>query len=591
MKIDNLYIIGEDQNKLSIEIAKNSQIVFFDKLQTGFNFQFSLIKNFVDRQNILSEKWINFQEIVFKKLLPFINKDEDYRYLLSSIFFEASNYKTNSVYQFYKLYLITNHIKEKNIKNVFLINLPKEIEEFFKYNSKILRINIKKLLIKKKKLQKKNFLKNYFINSIFFQLFKEVKKKFKNKHNNIKKHNKVVLCQCVLGSQNYNNGFRSKYFEDVSTLLNQNFSWLFHGVGNLSENQENKKIIKSNISTYGFLNNYLSYFDFGKIIYNFSRIRKKLKIVNIRNLFIFENINYYNLFKQEWLKSISNILLDSLFYEKKFENLFKKNSAISEILYLLEFHPWESMLNKVAKKSGIKTKGITHINIRPNLMQYYHSKLIYSYSYFPTLVGINSEFSKKIFLNSGFNSEQLIEIEAHRYNYLSKCLDSGFSKKKKINKTILITTSINPLETKEMLEVFALSNINFDKVYLKEHPSLSVNSIIKSIKSFPTYELVSGSMSDAFKYSDIVYTANGSSTLLESVLSKKYTVTLFTLSSLPTPAFQNATNLYFAYDEISLSETLKKLIDNEDLNNSSHDLKKDLYLNKNLNLWSEFLRK
>ena len=142
-----------------------------------------------------------------------------------------------------------------------------------------------------------------------------------------------------------------------------------------------------------------------------------------------------------------------------------------------------------------------------------------------------------------------------------------------------------------MLEVFALSNINFDKVYLKEHPSLSVNSIIKSIKSFPAYELVSGSMSDAFKYSDIVYTANGSSTLLEAVLSKKYTVTLFTLSSLPTPAFQNATNLYFAYDEISLSKILRKLIDNEDLNNSSHDLKNDLYLNKNLNLWSKFLSK
>ena len=66
-------------------------------------------------------------------------------------------------------------------------------------------------------------------------------------------------------------------------------------------------------------------------------------------------------------------------------------------------------------------------------------------------------------------------------------------------------------------------------------------------------------MSDAFKFSDIVYTANGSSTLIESCLSK-YTVTLFTLSSLPTPAFENATNLYFVYDETSLSEILKKLI-------------------------------
>ena len=65
-------------------------------------------------------------------------------------------------------------------------------------------------------------------------------------------------------------------------------------------------------------------------------------------------------------------------------------------------------------------------------MQYYHSKLIYSYSYFPTLVGINSEFSKKIFLKSGFNFQQLHEIEAHRYNYLSNYLDKSIPKKKKL---------------------------------------------------------------------------------------------------------------------------------------------------------------
>ena len=106
MKIDNLYIIGGDQSKLSVEIAKNSQVVFFDKLQTGFNHQFSLIKKFKDQQHSLSEKWLNFQEMVFKKLIPLINKDEEYRYLLSNLFFEASNYKTNTVYQFYKLHII-----------------------------------------------------------------------------------------------------------------------------------------------------------------------------------------------------------------------------------------------------------------------------------------------------------------------------------------------------------------------------------------------------------------------------------------------------------------------------------------------------
>ena len=100
MKIDNLYIIGGDQSKLSVEIAKNSQVVFFDKLQTGFNHQFSLIKKFKDQQHSLSEKWLNFQEIVFKKLIPLINKDEEYRYLLSNLFLKPQTIKQTQFINF-----------------------------------------------------------------------------------------------------------------------------------------------------------------------------------------------------------------------------------------------------------------------------------------------------------------------------------------------------------------------------------------------------------------------------------------------------------------------------------------------------------
>ena len=53
MKIDNLYIIGGDQSKLSVEIAKNFK-PFFDKLQTGFNHRFLLLKSL--KINILYQK-------------------------------------------------------------------------------------------------------------------------------------------------------------------------------------------------------------------------------------------------------------------------------------------------------------------------------------------------------------------------------------------------------------------------------------------------------------------------------------------------------------------------------------------------------
>ena len=66
-------------------------------------------------------------------------------------------------------------------------------------------------------------------------------------------------------------------------------------------------------------------------------------------------------------------------------------------------------------------------------------------------------------------------------------------------------------------------------------------------------------MSEAFNCSDIVFTANGSSVLLESVISKKQTISVISLSSLPIPAIDKASNLYFVSDVKSLSKILKSL--------------------------------
>ena len=593
MKNKILYIIGGKNFKFNTHIEKNSKVIFFDKYQEGFINQLFLIKEFAKNQNSLQNKWLEFQESVFKNIKLFIDRDEDYQYLLTNLFFEGSVYKTNSIYNFFKLYLIIDLIKNESIENITLIDVSKEIEDFFKINTNILKLSIKIIKFKKKEISISNIIKKYYTSSSLIYLLKKFRKSIKkNNYKNVQT-NRVVFCQYVAGSQDFNSGFYSKYFHNVSTLLNQNYSWLFHGVGKISERNECNNLIKSRTNTYGFLNEYFSLNDLWRIIFNYYKIKKKLNKIKTKNIFTFEKINFYSLFSDDWAKSISSPLLDILFFEIKFTNFLKVNRNVKEILYLMEFQPWESMLNKVAKNFGVKTKGTTHINIRPNLMQYYNSKLIHSYLHLPTLVGVNSEFCKKIFLKSGFNIEELINIEAQRYNYLLDN-DETFDKKKIYNKKIiLIITSINPIETKEMLEVFSLtrSNVYFEKIYIKEHPSLPVNPIISSsIKDFPSYEVISGSMIDAFKYSDIVYTSNGSSTLLESVLCKKNTVTLLTLSSLPTPAFDKAPNLYFAYDKISLSEIFTKLIKDQNISNFNFNLKKDLYLNKNLHLWSKFLK-
>ena len=131
MEAKNLYIIGGSDVELTNQIKEFSNVIFLDKDQENFKNKLSLIKKFQEKQSELRVKWLSFQEQVFKKIKTYLDKDEDFSYILSNIFFEASPNKTNLMYKFFKLNLIFDYIKQKNIKNIYLYNVPKDIEFFF----------------------------------------------------------------------------------------------------------------------------------------------------------------------------------------------------------------------------------------------------------------------------------------------------------------------------------------------------------------------------------------------------------------------------------------------------------------------------
>lgn len=403
---------------------------------------------------------------------------------------------------------------------------------------------------------------------------------------------KVVLSYYYPGSQNLSEKFSSKYFEEVSNLFSQNYSWLFMYVGNISELSYECQKLKNNKKTFGFLDFYFSYKDFLSVTINFYKVQKKLNLINIKKLFFLENIDYLSLIKNDWKNSLSILLLELMILEKKIYNFLKSNPQINEIIYLMEFQSWELMLNKIAKQKGIITKGIIHSVARPNIMNYYHNRSIHPYLNLPSFVGVNSDFSKSLLIKNGFDLSQIYKIEAQRFNYLIQNKKKINPTNKSIRNSILIITSIIPEETKELLKLFASSNIRFEKIYIKEHPLLKVSSIIQtSIKNFPKFEIFNGTVLDAFEVSDIVYTANGSSVLLESVLQKKQTISPISLSTLPIPAIVKAPNLHFVYDIASLTKILKSLIESSIPKLMIEEEDNHLYLNQNLSLWREFIKK
>ena len=596
MKYDNLYIIGGEDTKYLNEIDKTSNIIFLDKEQEGFENRFSIIRSFQEQQSFLREKWITLQKEVFKKIQPYIDQDDDFRYVLSGLFFEASPNKTNSMYQFFKFYLIIDYIKKQNIKNIFLVNVSEDAKTFFNLNIKNFFSSIKIITIKKKKLSLKNSIKNltkkYLLSTLLNSLIIEYKKNKQKPSLQKSWSSKVVFSYYYPGGHSFNNGFSSKYFEDVSSLLNKEYNWLFLYVGNLNKLREESGLIKDNVNSFGFLDAYFSLTDFQKITLKFLKIRKKLKSIKLKNLFIFEEVDYFCFTKSDWHTSVSSLLLNLLIFEKKISNFFAVNPQINEFVYLMEFQPWELMVNKVAQKYGVKTKGVIHSVVRPNVMNYYHSKKIHPYLCMPSYVGVNSDFSRSLMIKNGFKVDQILKIEAQRFNYILQNKSKINSDKSRLRKTILIITSIIHNETKELLEFFASVNIKFEKVYIKEHHLFKVEPIIKSsIKNFPSFEIFNGTIADAFELSDIVFTANGSSVLLESVVNKKETISVISLSSLPIPAIDKASNLHFVNDTNSLSKILKKLTEmpvDKVINNESSNY---LYLNDELSLWQDFLNK
>lgn len=587
MDPSSVYIIG-GVNKTSSRININSKVIFLDKVQKGFKNQIYLIKKLQDDSDILRKKFVKLQEDVFKQLQHLVKEDDDYRYLLTNLFFEAAPYKSDTVYKFFKLNLIIDYIVENKIKKLYLVNVTEDIANFFINNSQKLSLYVEKISIKKKDLSLKSQLLRSTLGALFSHLFIEFKKK-KNKISTQNSHFKKVVLSSYPG-HSFNNGFSSHYFADVSALLNKDYAWLFMYHGRISKLHEESKLIKSKVNSFGFLDSYFSLTNFKEILIDYFRIRKKLKSIKLKNLFIFDKVDYLNLMKSDWLVSISTVL-NTLIFEKKFKNFFKINTKIEEIIYLMEYQPWEFVLNKVAHKNNVKTKASIHSILRPNFMNYNCSELIHSFYYIPSYVGANNNLSKARFLENGFSSKQTLKIEAQRYNYLIKNNNMLNQKVSKIRKSILISTSTNYKETKELLEIFFLSNLVFEKVYIKEHPHMPVRSIVDtSIKGFPPYELVEGSVQNAFQLSDIVYVANSSSVLLESVLSKKHTVSLISLSTLPMPAIDKAPNLYFVEDENSLFNTLTKLANEVEIDYTKNAVPNDLYLDKELNLWRKFLK-
>jgi len=579
MKNNVIHIIDDINPKL----GSKDLVVNISNENKKYKNSINLLKLFEENQELLKQELLNFTSLVYSKIN--IN-DEDKKYLLCGLFFEKSPYKSENIFLFYKLNLLTKYIQNNNISEVYLYSSDVNIIKFFTKYCLSMKIEFHS----KGNVLNKFSLKNYVMKNPYFSYlykltveYKKISKKIAKQH---QKKKKLVITYYP----NYyfdNNEFISKYFADVSKELNKNYEWLFIYAADIEKIKNEEYLLsKHNFKSYNFLDSYINYSDMKDVFIKYKNLLKKFNKIDTNNLFVFNNIDYIDIFIDDWKKSLAIVLLDTLIFEKKFQNFFEHHNY-NEVIYLMEYQPWEQMLNKTIQKSSKNTiiKGVTHSIIRPNLLNYFHSVDIHKNMFLPHYVGVNSEISKRIYKKNGFNENKIMEIEAQRFNYLA-----NIEITKNTHNNLLITTSIDFKETKELLETFANAYDKkiFDFIYIKAHPDLSVEDIIKNIKNFPTYKKLNGTMSEAFSLVDTVYTANSSSILLESILNKKNTITLFSLKTLPMPAVSEHPLLSIATSTDELNYIFSNL---SRYNNIFDDISIDeiLYLDPKLLRWKEFI--
>jgi len=574
-----LYISDDDQ----IDINKNELIVFLDKDSEKYPNKLPLLEDFTNQQSKLRGELLRFNELILDRIKKYFDYDDDYKYILSSSIFEKSPYKTEYAYNFFKIILIIEYIKKYNIKEIYINSNKQIIKKFFKnfsYNNEINFISQKK---KKKFNLKKLVMKNSFLSTAYI-----IKKEFQKIKFSILKNKQLNKNLVISYFPNYKfndkNEFISNYFGDISNKLNTNHDWLFIYANDIDKIKNDEKLLdEKNFKQYNFLDAYISYNDCKSLLKKINVVRKKLRKINLTDIFIYKNVDYYEILIEEWEIFLSYYLVESIVFEKKFKNFFN-SKKYSNVLYLLEYQPWEQMLNKTLQVSNpaCETKAITHSVFRPNLMNYYYPKNVHNCMYTSKVVASNSEFSKKMLIKNGYNSEDIKEIEAQRFNYLSK-----INKVTQYENNLLIITSINFSETATLLKIFsgAIGTISkFDNIFIKPHPFMPIDNIISSLKYFPKFKILNGNMDEALNIVSTVLVTNSSSTLLESILYGKKTITLFSLDTLPMPAIDKH-DLLFPVTSINEMRNILYSIDSKQQKQNDNFL----YLNHDYLKWNKFL--
>ena len=250
------------------------------------------------------------------------------------------------------------------------------------------------------------------------------------------------------------------------------------------------------------------------------------------------SVSLWPFLKNDWYSSIRGLnVFQNLLLIELFDSVMADIPKQKKGLYLLENQNWERALVHAWRRHGHgQLIGVVNTPIRYWDLRYFDNlsnlkevsnSIISKLKLRPDFIAINGPSSLKFYLDDGYPSDQLVPVEALRYEYLSKENSVVKALKKKVENyrstrdeyNVLILGQILWSQTNDVLTCLeqAVFNINLSCNFtLKPHPNCPI-----SIINYPNLNLkqTNDSIEKILPKFDLVIVAGSSTSALDAYIA------------------------------------------------------------------------
>lgn len=577
----------------------------------------NLINDYIEENSLsLKNKYINFisdfdkYKIKNRSLPDYFKTTNGYNIWWMSSIVEKSLYKSPQISDCIKLLALEEILIKSKTKCLIINGDEKYILDALKLLADGIGIKISfndlNYPFSKKFLSLKLFYKNlpnplkgffHFLRQIFsINLFKSPSKDWFKSPNSIMIFSYFIHLDLTKAKKGI---FYSQHWQVLPKLLNSNeikVNWLHHFLkSDSSKNiKQGSKLLSqfnnNSVENHSFINSFYSVSDVFIVFFDFIRfLIKSYNLKNINHAFNAKNsnVNLWPLLKNDFYSStIGNVLIQNLIWIRQMDRVFKQMPYQKLGLYLMENQGWErAMLHAWKKYNHGQIIGIQHSSLRFWDLRYFDNfnkkKLNFNYQKpEPDFTALNGPVALEMYLNSGFNKNNIVKLEALRYlkNKNNLILKDSISK-------ILIVGDIN---------------VEANKLLLKCIEKLDLKDITFSIKFHP------GAVMDLTEYSNLKITeikapldtfisnfniciSVGSTTAgLNAYLSDLKVIVFLSKWELNMSPVRGFSDVLFVKDFMELKKAILSLKSIKKNNNKSQAY---FWNNRSINKWKSLLKK